>query len=83
MSRRTVVGSGPARNPLPFVTDAEKHEAIERAIKHYRFWQSATPETSVRAPADWLPDELGGLDLAELRELLRGMPPRDGNQEST
>jgi hypothetical protein len=57
-AKRTVVGSGSARKPLPFGTDAEKREAIE----------------SVRTPADWLPDELGGLDLAELRELRRGMP---------
>ena len=87
--QRTIVGSGPARKPLPFGTAAEKREAIERAIKHCEFWRSATPfDASTNAwsslgmpssdipTAEWLPDEVVDASLVRLRELLQDMPPR-------
>ena len=43
MSRWTVVGSGPARKPLPYGTDAERREAIERAIRCCTFLGGNTP----------------------------------------
>lgn len=86
-----IVGSGPARKPLPYGTNAEKREAIERAIRLIERWGGggsdaieatlfaweSQPRPEFGAyPAGWLPRELRQVAMHGLRELLRGMPPR-------
>lgn len=86
-TNRTIVGSGPARKPLPY-----GREAVERAIKHCKFWRQPSARdaccdvwrvrqaqmTGARSTpaASWLPLDIRSDTPAELRELLRGMPPR-------
>lgn len=78
------VGSGYARKPLPYGTDAEKREAIKRAIKHHEFWgerwavlmppgckHPPKPKGSPIAACPWLPLEVCYPSLPALRELLR------------
>ena len=85
---RTIVGSGPARKPLPY-----GREAVERAIKHCEFWGTNRPDHASgsawgnvclfddmhghpgRSPS-WLPARLQGQTVYALAELRRGMPPR-------
>lgn len=93
MSRRTIVGSGPARKPLPY-----GREAVERALACCKFWRTSQSAAvaggiarvsrrigwSITPEASWLPDEVVGVGLVrlrdlsvrQLRELLRGLPPR-------
>ena len=96
-TKRTIVGSGPARKPLPYETDAERREAVERALKcceaalptpsllgasrtpagaSWKAWATRPMLQRDAQPAGWLPAELRYMDTGQLRELLRGMPPR-------
>jgi hypothetical protein len=76
MTARTLIGSGPHRRSLP-----PGREAVERAIRMSKFWGAGTlaadcPTTySTRVLLGaWLPAELRGETVEQLRERLRGYP---------
>jgi hypothetical protein len=82
MTKRTIVGSGPARRPLPM-----GREAVERAIRMCTWWGELTCENAMYSAyeiifdehsatmfLDWLPEELRGVTVDRLRERLRSMP---------
>ena len=84
----TIVGSGPARKPLPYWTDAEKREAVERAICCCERWDAESlsfasdKAIATRAessgfplpPFVWWPSEIQDTTLPKLREMLRALP---------
>lgn len=81
MKPRTIVGSGPARRPLPM-----GREAVERALRLCTAWRGENPSNAAYGaelnghhngnghPSDWLPEEISRESVDQLRERLRGMP---------
>lgn len=85
MTARTIVGSGPARRPLPL-----GREAVERALRLCRYHGGVTAERSseyafarrraglhdmwISLSATWLPADISNETVEQLRERLRGYP---------